>query len=186
MTTPDPMHDPLAALPAELVRRLAAVRLAVFDVDGTLTDGRVIYVGAEEQQAFCVHDGQGLAWLGRAGVELAWITGRGCEATTRRAEELGVRHLHMRAGPKDKVLQAVQAKAGIDVEATLAMGDDLPDLAMVPHVALFVAPAGARPEVLSAADYVTSAAAGAGAAREVAELILRARGDWDAMTRGQR
>lgn len=185
MTTPDSSGDPLAALPADLVRRLAAVRLAVFDVDGTLTDGRVTYVGSKEQQAFCVHDGQGLAWLGRAGVELAWITGRGCEATTRRAEELGVRHLHMRGGSKDKVLQAVQAKAGIGAEATLAMGDDLPDLAMIPYAALFVAPAGARPEVLAVADYVTCAAAGSGAAREVADLVLRARGDWDSVTQGQ-
>ncbi|MFT7680163.1 MAG: 3-deoxy-D-manno-octulosonate 8-phosphate phosphatase (KDO 8-P phosphatase) [Planctomycetota bacterium] len=185
MSAPDPSRDPLADLSADLVSRLAAVRLAVFDVDGTLTDGRVIYVGDEEQQSFCVHDGQGLAWLGRAGVELAWITGRGCRATIKRAEELGVRHLHMREGPKNVVLQALQVEAGIAVEATLAMGDDLPDLAMVPQAAIFVAPANARPEVLHAADYVTSAAAGAGAAREVAELVLRARGDWESLTRGQ-
>ena len=185
MTTPEPLADPLTDLSADLVRRLAAVRLAVFDVDGTLTDGRVVYVGDEELQSFCVHDGQGLAWLARAGVELAWITGRGCRATMRRAEELGVRHLHMREGAKDQVLQALQARVGIAAEATLAMGDDLPDLAMVPHASLFIAPANARPEVLQAADLVTRAPAGAGAAREVAELVLRARGDWQSMGRGQ-
>ena len=60
---------------------LARVRLLALDVDGTLTDGRVTYAGEEEIQSFCVRDGQGLAWLKEAGVELAWITGRGCRAT---------------------------------------------------------------------------------------------------------
>ena len=85
---------------AELERRLSQVRLFALDVDGTLTDGGVVYLGGEELQRFCVRDGQGLVWLRRAGVELAWISGRGCEATRRRAEELGVQHLVLRCGDK--------------------------------------------------------------------------------------
>ena len=71
--------------PPELARRLAAVRLVALDVDGVLTDGRVVYAGDQELQAFDVKDGAGLVALRSAGVEVVWITGRGCEATRRRA-----------------------------------------------------------------------------------------------------
>ncbi len=182
--TPPPLDDPLADLDPDLVTRLGAVRLAVFDVDGTLTDGRVVYIGSQEQQSFCVHDGQGLAWLRKAGVELAWITGRGCAATDRRAKELGVAHLHQRSGPKEPVLELVQERSGVAPEATLAMGDDLPDLAMARRAAIFAAPASARPEVRAAADLVTTAPAGSGAVREVCELVLRAQGQWSKLAMG--
>ncbi|MEO0651481.1 MAG: hypothetical protein AAFZ65_12470, partial [Planctomycetota bacterium] len=89
---------------------LAAVRLAVFDVDGTLTDGGVVYGDGVELQRFDVRDGQGLVWLRKAGIVLAWISGRGCDATRRRAEELGVAELHLRAGPKGRVLESVQGR----------------------------------------------------------------------------
>lgn len=173
------IDESIGRLAPELVTKLAAVRLAVFDVDGTLTDGRVVYIGEQELQSFCVYDGQGLVWLRRAGIELAWITGRGCASTQRRAKELGVAHLHCQSGPKDKVLAGIQARSGIGPEATLAMGDDVPDLAMAAGAAVFVAPAGARPEVLAAADLVTRATAGAGAARELAEVLLAIRGGSD-------
>ena len=160
---------------------LARVRLLVLDVDGTLTDGRVVYAGEEELQSFHVHDGQGLAWLTRAGVEVAWVTGRGCAATEKRARELGVRELVMGSGPKEAVVAEIQERLGVDVEATVAMGDDLPDLAMAARAALFACPADARPEVVAAADLVTSAAAGAGAVRELCDAILQAGGRWDAL-----
>ena len=154
-----PASERLTRIDPELVRRLAAVRLAAFDVDGTLTDGRVVYIGDQELQAFCVYDGQGLSWLRKAGVTLAWITGRGCASTERRAQELDVEHLHTRSGPKEEVLRGIQERTGIAPSATLAMGDDLPDLAMARAADLFVAPASARLEVQEAADFVTSAAA---------------------------
>ena len=69
---------------------LARARLLALDVDGVLTDGRVVYAGEMELQAFDVQDGQGLVWLRRAGVHVAWITGRGSPATEKRARELGV------------------------------------------------------------------------------------------------
>lgn len=179
-----PASERLARIDPELVRRLAAVRLAAFDVDGTLTSGQVVYIGDQELQSYCVYDGQGLAWLRKAGVTLAWITGRGCASTERRAKELGVEHLHMRSGPKESVLRDVQQRAGIGPDATLAMGDDLPDLAMARAAGLFVAPASARLEVQEAADFVTGAEAGSGAVRELAELLLAARGLWDAAAGG--
>jgi len=165
-------------LSPETERVLAGLRLVAFDVDGTLTDGRVVWVGAEQLQSFSVHDGQGLVWLRKAGVRLAWISGRGCTATRLRAEELGIDEVHLRAGPKDAVLAAIQQRLDIAPEATLAMGDDLPDLALARRAALFAAPADARPEVCARADLVLTARGGRGAARELAELVLTAKGRW--------
>lgn len=166
---------------ADLAARLARVRLFALDVDGTLTDGGVVYVGGEELQRFCVRDGQGLAWLRRAGVALAWISGRGCEATRRRAEELGVEHVALRCKDKRAALRAIQGELGCGPEETLAMGDDLPDLALAAGAATFAAPADARPEVRRAAHLVTTDPAGHGAVREVCERVLRARGAWQAI-----
>jgi 3-deoxy-D-manno-octulosonate 8-phosphate phosphatase (KDO 8-P phosphatase) len=162
----------------ETTRVLARVRLLALDVDGTLTDGRVTYVGEHESQSFDVHDGQGLTWLARAEVQVAWITGRGCEATERRAAELGVRELHLGASPKVEVLRKVQERLGIPPEETAAMGDDLPDLGLRERAAFFAAPANARPEVREVADLVARARGGEGAVRELAEAILRAKDLW--------
>ncbi len=162
---------------------LARVELIALDVDGTLTDGRVVYVGDQELQRFCVRDGQGLAWLRGVGVRFAWITGRGSKPTERRAAELGVSAFRPRSGPKDEVLAEVQAELGVLPANTVAMGDDLPDLALARRAACFVAPADARVEVREAADWVTHERGGDGAVRALCELVLRARGDWDAILR---
>ena len=164
---------------ASLEERLRAVRLVALDVDGVLTDGSVIYDGDRELQRFHVHDGAGLVWLVRAGVRLAWISGRGCDATRRRAEELGVDELHLGSGPKDVVLAGVQERLGIPVEETLAMGDDWPDFALARRAGLFACPADARPEVRDRADWIARANGGRGAVRELCEALLRARGDFE-------
>ena len=152
----------------------------MFDVDGTLTDGRVAYLGSEELCTFDVHDGQGLVWLRQAEVELAWITGRGSRAVEARALELGVRELFQRVADKGSVLRELQRRLDVAPERTIAMGDDFADLALASRAALFVAPADARPEVRERAGLVTRASGGAGAVRELAERVLRARGLWDA------
>jgi 3-deoxy-D-manno-octulosonate 8-phosphate phosphatase (KDO 8-P phosphatase) len=180
-------------------RILAGIRLVALDVDGTLTDGRIVYSGplresgrepgrfpgdppdeprVHETQAFHVHDGHGLTLLRGAGVQVAWITGRGSQPTRWRAQELGVTELLTRSGPKDRALALLQERLGIPPEHTAAMGDDLPDLAMRARAAFFAAPADARPEVLAQADLVTVAGGGQGAVRELAEAILGARGRW--------
>lgn len=159
-----------------LERALAEARLVALDVDGTLTDGRVCYVGEEELVAFHAHDGLGLVRLREAGVHVAWISGRGSRAVERRARELGVRELHLGVGDKARVLAELQRRLDVAPRHTVAMGDDLPDLALAAHAALFVAPASARPEVRERAGLVTRAAGGAGAVRELAERILGARG----------
>jgi len=169
--------DPLAGLDHDVRSLLAGVRLLVLDVDGVLTDGRVIYAGAEEEQHFDVRDGQGLVWLRRAEVEVAWISGRGCAATERRAQELDAR-LYGGSGTKRERLAALQSELGIDPEYTVAMGDDLPDLGLAARAGLFCAPADARHEVRARAGLVTRAPGGRGAVRELCEAILAAKELW--------
>ena len=164
-----------------LEEKLSRARLLVLDVDGVLTDGRVVYGGGEEFQFFDVQDGQGLAWLRKVGIAVSWITGRGCEATRRRAEELGIVEFHQRSGPKDIALIEVQKRLGITKQETVAMGDDWPDLALAREAGCFVAPANARAEVRERADLVTLASGGRGAVRELCERILAARGELDSL-----
>jgi len=162
----------------DLDGRLALIRLAVFDVDGTLTDGHVTYAGEEEQQTFCVRDGFALALLKQAGISHVWITGRGCDATERRAAELGVTQLLLEVRDKKRALAEVQASLGVSAGETLVMGDDLPDLAMMDGASVFAAPADAAPEVLEQADLVSGSPGGEGAAREVCRRLLLAQGSW--------
>ena len=161
---------------AEVHAALAACRLLALDVDGVLTDGSIVYVGEVEQQVFHVRDGLGLVWLRRAGIKLAWITGRGCEATRARAAELGVHELHMRVRDKTAVLRELQERLDIAPESTVAMGDDLVDLGLAQRAALFVAPADADARVLARAQLTTAAHGGRGAVRELCDAILDARG----------
>jgi 3-deoxy-D-manno-octulosonate 8-phosphate phosphatase (KDO 8-P phosphatase) len=170
-----PSSEPAARA---LERELARARLLVLDVDGTLTDGRVAYLGDEELAVFHVHDGQALVWLRAAGLEVAWISGRGSRAVERRAAELGVREVHLRVSDKGRALEELQRRLDVPPADTLAMGDDLPDLALAARAALFAAPANARAEVRARADIVTRDPGGAGAVRELAEHILAARGQW--------
>jgi 3-deoxy-D-manno-octulosonate 8-phosphate phosphatase (KDO 8-P phosphatase) len=173
--------DSLPALRQAERATLATARLLALDVDGTLTDGRIVWAGATEVQAFHAHDGQALVWLARAGVTVAWISGRGSASTEQRAKELGIAELHLRMPDKEAALREIQARLRIAVAETVAMGDDLPDLALARAAGLFAAPANARPEVRAQARLVTAAGGGHGAVRELAEHLLRARGSWEAL-----
>ena len=166
--------------------RLAGVRLIALDVDGVLTDGSISYdaYGRPGQlQTFNVKDGAAFGWLRDAGVQVAWITGRGCPATRTRARELGVEELHVKVRDKAAALADVQQRLGISPEETAAMGDDLADLGLAEGSGFFAAPADACHEVRERADLITHAAGGRGAVRELAEAVLRARGAWDAVVR---
>jgi len=170
--------------PQTLRRRLARARLVCLDVDGVLTDGRVVYGPkgrAEELQFFHVQDGIAIEWLLQHGLAVVWISGRGSRATEVRAKELGVSELHTRVKDKRLCLEGVQRRRSIDVDETIVMGDDLPDLALLSACALFAAPRNAVAEVRARAGLVTRASGGAGAVRELAQAILAARGDWGAI-----
>ena len=164
-----------------LYPELASIRLLALDVDGVLTDGRVVWVGDEQRLAFSVRDGAALNWLRRESVQVAWISGRDSRAARARASELGIEELHLAVRDKAAVLAEVQSRLGIGVGETAAMGDDLPDLALAGGSGFFAAPADAEPEVRERARLVTVAPGGAGAVRELARHILVARGRWQAV-----
>lgn len=169
-------HSPLTGIPDDIVARAARIRLACFDVDGTLTDGRLYYDDqGRETKAFHVHDGQGLALLRRFGIDVALITARTSAAAERRATELGLR---FHGGIKDKLAQVnvLCAELGIGLDEVAFVGDDLPDLPPMRAVGLAVAPANAHPWTGEHAHWQTTADGGQGAAREICDLILTAQG----------
>jgi 3-deoxy-D-manno-octulosonate 8-phosphate phosphatase (KDO 8-P phosphatase) len=171
-------------LESRLAERLRPVRLLVLDVDGTLTDNVVEVSEHGESLRFCVADGLAIKELQKAGVEVAWISGRGSPATAARAGDLGVRLLRLKTLAKGEAALEIARGLRVAVHETAGMGDDLPDLSLRAACGFLAAPANARPEVAARADHVTRAAGGAGAVRELAELILRAQGRWAAIVAG--
>lgn len=149
------------------------VRLAAFDVDGVLTDGRIILgPQGDEYKAFHVRDGHGLVRLREAGVILAVITGRQSAVVDRRMRELGILHVYQGVRDKRTKLLELLELLSIPPAHTCYVGDDLPDLGAMQIAGFPVAVADACPEVIAAATWVTSAAGGRGAVREVCDAIL--------------
>jgi 3-deoxy-D-manno-octulosonate 8-phosphate phosphatase (KDO 8-P phosphatase) len=170
-------------IPADILDRAARIRLACFDVDGTLTDGRLWFdADGRESKAFDVKDGQGLVLLRKAGVEVAFVTARRSAAAEHRARDLGVR-AHAGVGDKHACVSALAGELGIGMDEVAFMGDDLPDLPVMRTVGLAVAPADAHPWTRGHAHWTTGARAGRGAARELCDLLLRAQGHVDALLR---
>lgn len=171
------------ALPpdADIRARASKVKLACFDVDGTLTDGRLYYDDeGGESKSFHILDGQGLVLLKKAGIAVALITARQSKAAERRAAELGI---EVFTGAKDKLgqVQALCERDGIGLDETSFMGDDLPDLAPLGAVGLAVAPANAHRWITDRVHWVTSMRGGEGAARELCDLLLDAQGRTEAL-----
>ena len=154
------------------------IRLIVFDVDGTLTDGSIILGEKEEWKAFNIQDGLGIRLLIKAGIEVAFITGRRSGAVRRRAKELGVQHVIQSARDKGVALRKLGEVLKITREQIAAMGDDLPDLALFRETGLKLAVADAASELRAAAHWISKTAGGCGAAREAAEMILKTQGKW--------
>ncbi len=157
-------------------RRWAAIRLFAMDVDGVLTDGTVqISSDGTESKSFSILDGLGLVRLTKAGVAVAWISGRASGATTVRATELKIPHVIQGRNDKISALQELAATLGFTAEQCAYMGDDDIDTPALEWAGIAVAPATAMPSVLAVADYVPKLPAGRGAVREVCEHILAAR-----------
>jgi 3-deoxy-D-manno-octulosonate 8-phosphate phosphatase (KDO 8-P phosphatase) len=156
--------------------RARAVRLAIFDVDGVLTDG-TLWIGPEGEafKAFNILDGHGIKMLQAAGIDTAILSGRESQAVVRRAGELAIRHVVQGASDKLAAFDRLLAQAGCTPEACSFMGDDLPDLPVLRRCGFAVAVANAVDAVKEAAHYVTSASGGRGAVREFCELVLAAR-----------
>jgi len=170
-------------LEASLRARILPVRLMAFDVDGVLTDGRIIYQDdGSEIKAFDVQDGHGIKLLQRAGLEVALITGRSCRAVAHRAAGLGISRVYQGAIDKLEAYARLQAETGLRDEEIGFMGDDLIDIPLLRRVGFAVAVADAVSHVFPYAHYVTRSRGGYGAAREVCELILWVQGLWEKVT----
>ena len=159
------------------------IKLVGLDVDGVLTDGGV-YIGMVANQPlefkrFHVLDGLGVKLLRTAGLPVVLLSGRESEASEARAKEMEVDELHQVA-PQKKLatLLEVLGRRGLALEDCAYVGDDLADLPVMRAVGLAIAPANASPEVKAIARYVTSVPGGRGAVRELAERLLKARGEW--------
>lgn len=168
---------PVSAAPADLVQRARAVRLAIFDVDGVLTDG-TLYIGplGEAFKAFNILDGHGIKMLQSAGIAAAILSGRSSEAVARRAQELAIAHVVQGCPDKVAEFERLVGRVGLEPSACAFMGDDLPDLGVMRRCGLAIAVANAVEAVKEAAHYVTRASGGRGAVREACEMLLSARG----------
>ncbi len=158
------------------------IRLLALDVDGVLSDGRVIYASdGSELKAFNIRDGLGIKLLQRAGVTVAIITGRRSAIVGRRAAELGITDLMEGREDKLTALRELSERLNLSLAECAYMGDDLPDLSAIRAAGLGLTVADAAAEVQAAADWSSAAVGGAGAVREACEWLLRHRGQWSAV-----
>lgn len=170
------------AVPLTASERASRVKLMIFDVDGVLTDGGLMFTAqGDTMKSFNSMDGHGLKLLGEAGIRTAIITGRRSEIVAARAQELHVSHLYQGAADKVDAFTDLLREANVTAEQCGYMGDDWPDLGVLTRCGFAAAPANAHPEVIARAHWVSEARGGQGAAREVCDAILRAQHRYDAL-----
>lgn len=159
------------------------LKLVFTDVDGCLTNGKV-YVGRNiEWLAFDIQDGIGHRLAECAGISVGWLSGRHSTAAAERGKKLRVAPVYLGVLDKLKKAETHGRRRGIALSEMAYLGDDLIDLPLMEKVGWAVAVRNARPEVKKAAHYVTKARGGAGAFREMMEVLIRAQGLWDRTAR---
>ena len=160
------------------------IALVVFDVDGVLTDGRIVYTSAgEEIKAFHVQDGSACKMLQAQGIEVAIITGRQSEMVSRRAAELGITHLYQGSERganrgKEPDYEALLQALKLTDDQVACVGDDLADIPLLKRCGLGISVPNGHPAAQQQAAHITQRAGGEGVAAELAELLLRAQGKW--------
>lgn len=167
----------------DLQQKASRIKLLLMDVDGVLTDGKVyILPGPDgtlaETKGFDTQDGIALQWLSWKGIKTGLISGRDSPATEARARQAKFAYIYQGHIEKIPIVEEILADAGLEPDQVAYIGDDLTDVVVMRRVGLAIAVANARPEVKRLAHYVTEAAGGAGAVREVCELLLKAQGKW--------
>lgn len=167
----------------DLDARLKRVRMVLTDVDGVMTDGSVFITGDGEIKQFDIQDGLGLMLMRRLGYKVGWISARPSVVTERRWKELNLDYLIQRKGSKVSAAEEIMAQAGLNWDEVCYVGDDVVDLCLLKRAGLAVAVANAIPEVKSLAHYVTERRGGHGAVREIATMIMKAQGKWEALLR---
>ena len=166
----------------DVLSKAARIQLVIFDVDGVLTDGR-LYLGNDgnEYKAFHIRDGHGIKMLLEAGLEVAVISGRRAASVERRMADLGIRHAWLGVQDKRAAFDSLLTQLGLTAEQAAFVGDDLIDLPVMTRVGLAIAVRDADPFVQRHAHWQTPSRGGRGAAREVCELLLEARGQLAAL-----
>ena len=167
----------------DLKERIQKVKLLILDVDGVLTDGRIIYGDhGDELKFFDVQDGFGLVLLRRAGIPTVVISAKKSRVNQRRAKELRIAKLYQNVREKLKIFEKVVAKMKLKHDEVCFIGDDLMDLPVLSRVGFAVAVPNAVDEVKEVAHYVTLKKGGRGAVREVGDLILKTQAKWPRVT----
>jgi 3-deoxy-D-manno-octulosonate 8-phosphate phosphatase (KDO 8-P phosphatase) len=167
----------------DIESRAARIKLLLMDVDGVLTNGQLFNVPGPdgkmaESKLFDSQDGIALQWLSWYGIQTGVISGRVSPATEERAKQVKMTYVYQGHIEKIPILEEIQKASGVAFDEIAYAGDDLTDVVVMRRVGLAIAPANARPEVKRAAHHVTAGSGGAGAIREVCELLLKAQGKW--------
>ena len=170
---------PLELINEELKARFRKVKLLLLDVDGVLTDGRIVYDSSgKDSKFFDVHDGLGVYCLHKFGINTVIITAKSSKTVLLRSKDMRVAEVFADIFPKTAVLDKILKKYRVSAEEICFVGDDLVDLSLMRKIGLPVAVANASSDVKEAAAYVTDCRGGRGAVREVSELILKSQGKW--------
>jgi 3-deoxy-D-manno-octulosonate 8-phosphate phosphatase (KDO 8-P phosphatase) len=160
--------------------KLKKIKFFVMDVDGVLTDGRIIRSSdGGESKVFDVMDGTGITLAHLAGIRTAIISGRKSEVTSLQAMELGINEVHQVSRGKEEILDKLIDEYELEEEEIAFMGDDLLDIPLLCRVGWAVAVSNAHPEVKKICHYVTQRGGGRGAVREAIEMIIRCQGKWE-------
>jgi len=164
----------------DLREKARKIKLLLLDVDGVLTDGRIVYDSrGHDMKFFDVHDGMGVYALRRSGIKTVLITAKGSRAIKPRARDMQVEEVFSNVSPKTAVLDKILKKYKVDISEVCFAGDDLVDLCLMKKVGFPIAVFNACPEIKQVATYVTIRPGGRGAVREIAELILKSQGKWN-------
>ena len=163
-----------------LIEKIQMIKVLVMDVDGILTDGRIIVDShGKEIKNFDVQDGFGIVYFRKAGYKTALISARSAEAVSARAKDLGIDKVYQDASPKLNAYLKLLTDFNVTEEEICYIGDDLPDLAVLKRAGLAVTVPNAVEEIKKVADYITKKNGGAGAVRETIEVILKTQNKWD-------
>jgi 3-deoxy-D-manno-octulosonate 8-phosphate phosphatase (KDO 8-P phosphatase) len=163
-----------------LQEKAAKIKLAIFDVDGVLTDGRLYFdANSNEQKVFYVHDGLGIKMLQDSGVKIAIISSRESSIVTKRMQSLGVEFIYQGQKYKRVAFNNLLNQLNLKPEQVAYVGDDLPDLYLIKTAGLGIAVANAVSVVRENATWCTEKNGGQGAVREVCEFIMQAQGTLD-------
>ena len=164
----------------DLKEKILPIRALIMDVDGVLTDGRIVIDsnGVESKQ-FDVRDGHGLKMLDRSGVTLAFLTGRCSPVVSHRAAELGIEIVFQRCHDKLKAYHQIRDRLGLGDHEVAYIGDDVVDIPVLLKVGFAATVADADPELVPIVDWQSSRPGGRGAVRELCRLIMQIQGSWD-------